>query len=183
MTHYHARMAIPSNESTSVVATISAAHLAAAIRSAGRMDIKEKEAVCDRIYDAQPNLLYSVLAVRSFGVSMPSIEVLLDILIVAHLAVEESGQVLATVTEADQERELRRFTSTVRFAHELPGDAIAESVKQTVAYKREAFLLAYVYDMLRRTGLSELPNEASKYAFLAAMNLVNCIATARRITV
>ena len=62
------------------------------------MDIRETERVCDRIYAAQPNLLGSVLAQRSLGVSMPTIDVLLNVLIVLYLAIEESGQVLAIVS-------------------------------------------------------------------------------------
>ena len=88
--------------------TVSALHLAAAINVAASMDIREKERVCDRIYAAQPNLLGSVLALRSLGVSMPTIDVLLNILIVLYLAIEESSQVLAIISEADQERELQR---------------------------------------------------------------------------
>jgi hypothetical protein len=95
--------------------TASAAHLAAAITTAASMGIREKERVCDRIYAAQPNLLGSVLAQRSLGISMPTIDILLNILIVLYLAIEESSQVLAIVSEADQERELQRFTAAVRF--------------------------------------------------------------------
>ncbi len=145
------------------------------------MGLREKEAVCDRVYAAQPNLLHSVLAVRSFGVDMATIEVLIDILIVLQLAVEETGQVLATVTEADQDRELRRFTASISFAEGLSDDALAQSFMQTTAYKREPFLLAHVMDVLRRNGITAFRDEASKYSFLAAMNLVNCIATARRL--
>ena len=145
------------------------------------MGLREKEGVCDRVYTAQPNLLGSVLAVRSFGVDMATIDVLLDILIVLQLAVEESGQVLATVTEVDQERELRRFTASIRFAEGLSGNAFTQSFKQTTAYKREPFLLAHVVDVLKRSGIADFRDEASKYSFLAAMNLVNCIATAKRI--
>ena len=119
-----------------------------------------------------------MLAVRSFGVGMATIDVLLDILIVLQLAVEESGQVLATVTEADQKRELRRFTASVRFAEGLSGNALIQSIKQTTAYKREPFLLAHVVDVLKRSGIA---NKASTYPFLVAMNLVNCVATAKRI--
>lgn len=144
------------------------------------MGLREKESVCDRVYVAQPNLLHSVLAVRSFGVDMTTIDVLIDILIVLQLAVEESGQVLATVTEADQERELRRFTASIRFAEGLSGDVLAQSIKQTTAYRREPFLLAHVMDALKRCGIADFRDEPSKYTFLAAMNLVNCIATARR---
>jgi hypothetical protein len=50
-----------------------------------------------------------------------------------------------------------------------------------MAYKREPFLLAYVVDVLKRSGIADFRDEASKYSFLAAMNLVNCIATAKRI--
>ena len=145
------------------------------------MDLKEKETSCDRIYVAQPNLMGSVLAVRTFGVSRATIDILLEILIVLQLAIVESGQVLATVTELDQDRELRRFTAAIHFTEGLPGDATIDSIKQTTAHKREPLLLAYVIDTLRRNDLSEFPDEQSKYPFLAAMNLVNCVATARRI--
>ena len=169
-------------ERASVEPTVSVAHLAAAITAAASMDIREKERVCDRIYAAQPNLLVSLLAQRSLGVSIPTIDVLLNIIIVLYLAIEASGQVLAIVTEADQERELRRFTATVRFTKGLGSDAFTQSIEQTIAYKREKFLFAYVVDMLQRTGLTDLRDETSKYPILAAINLVNCIATARRAT-
>jgi len=161
---------------------VSVAHLAAAITTAASMDIREKERVCDRIYAAQPHLLNSVLAQRLLGVSMPTIDVLLNILIVLYLAIEESGQVLAIVSETDQQRELQRFIATVRFTEGLGSDARAQSIEQTIAYRREKFLFAYVLDILQRAGLTDLRNETSKYPILAAINLVNCIATARRTT-
>ena len=69
--------------------TVSAAHLAAAITTATSMGIREKERVCDRIYATQPTLLGSALAQRSLGVSMSTIDILLNILIVLYLAIEE----------------------------------------------------------------------------------------------
>jgi hypothetical protein len=42
---------------------------------------------------------------------MPTIDVLLNIIIVLYLAIEESGQVLAIVSETDQERELQRLSA------------------------------------------------------------------------
>src|SRR5262245_14914600 len=144
------------------------------------MGIREKERVCDRIYAAQPNLLGSVLAQRLLGVSMPTIDILLNILIVLYLAIDESGQVLAIVSEADQERELQRFIAG--FTEGLGSDALAQSIEQTTPYRREKFLFAYVVDILQRAGLTNLRNETSKYPILVAINLVNCIATARRMT-
>jgi hypothetical protein len=160
--------------------TVSIAHLAAAITTAASMDIREKEHVCDRIFAAQPNLLGSVLAQRSLGVSRPTIDILLNILIVLYLAIEESGQVLAIISEAHQERELQLFTAAIRFTKGLGSDALAQSIKQTIAYRREKFLFAYVVGILRRAGLTDLRSETSKYPILVAINLVNCIATATR---
>lgn len=112
---------------------------------------------------------------------MATIDVLLDILIVLQLAVEESGQVLAVVMETDQERELRRCTASVRFAEGLSVNAFGQLFKQTTACRREPFLFAHVVDVLKRSGIADFRDEASKYTFLAAMNLVNCVATAKRI--
>jgi hypothetical protein len=50
----------------------------------------------------QSNLLGSIVALPSLALSMETVHVLLDILIVTHLAVEESGQVLEIVSEEQQ---------------------------------------------------------------------------------
>jgi hypothetical protein len=161
--------------------SVTVEQLAAAIRAATAMDIKEKERVCDTIHATQPNLLASVLVLRSFGISMPTIEIVLNILIVLHLAIVESGQVLATVTEDDQDRELSRYTASVKFTEGLDGAAFMRSFEQTTAYRKERFLLAYVLNNLTQSGITAQKEERAKYPMLAAINLVNCIATAKRL--
>ena len=158
---------------------MSSAHLAAAIIAVKAMDVRQKEHVCDRIHAEQPNLLASVLALPRLGVSMQTVDSLLNILIVLTIALDKSGQSLATVTEVDQERELKRLVAIVRFSEGLDAAAMAHSIQQTTAYKRESFLLAYVYDAIQRAGFTDVKDEAAKYAILAAINLVNCIATAK----
>ena len=107
-------------------------------------------------------------------------EVLLNILIVLHLAIEGSGQVLAIVSDADHERALQRFTATVRFIEGLKGEVLAQSMQQTTAYRKEKFLFAYVVDALQLASLTNLQDMTSKYPILVAINLINCIASARR---
>ena len=159
---------------------VSAAHLAAAIVAVKAMDVRQKEQVCDRIHAEQPDLLASVLALPRLGVSMQTVDVVLSILIVLTLAIDNSDQRLAIVTEADQERELQRLVAIVRFSEGLDAAVMAQSIQQTTAYKRESVLLAYVYDTIQRAGLTDVTDEAAKYAILAAINLVNCMATAKR---
>ena len=72
--------------------SVSVAHLAAAIRAVAPMDIGQKERVCDRIHAEQPNLLASVLALPRLRVSMQTVDVLLNLLIVLTVAVDKSGQ-------------------------------------------------------------------------------------------
>ena len=162
--------------------SVSAAHLAAAIKAAAAMSIKEKEEICDTLNATQPNLLASILVQASLGVSMETVDVLLNILIVLHLAIETSGQVLATVSQEEQERQLQRFTATVRFTEGLDERSFSQSIEQTTAYKREKFLLAYVIDTMRCAGLVDQQDENAKYQMLAGINLVNCVAAAKRIT-
>jgi hypothetical protein len=161
--------------------SVTVEQMAAAIRAAKAMDIKEKELVCDTIYATQPNLLGSVLALRSLGISMETIDIVLNILIVLHLAVAESGQVLAIVSENDLDRELRRYTSSVKFSEGLDAQSFTQSIEQTTAYKKERVLFAYVLNTLMHTGLVAQQDEKAKYPMLAAINLVNCIARAKRL--
>lgn len=161
--------------------SVTVEQLAAAIRAATAMDIKEKVRVCDTIHATQPNLLASVLALRSFGISMPTIEIVLNILIVLHLAIVESGQVLAIVTEDDQDRELSRYTASVKFTDGLDAASFMRSLEQTTAYRKERFLFAYVLSTLMRSGIATQKEEKAKFPMLAAINLVNCIATAKRL--
>jgi hypothetical protein len=161
--------------------SVSTEHLAAAIVAVRRMDFGQKERVCDRIHAEQPNLLFSVLALPRLGISMEAVDVVLNVLIVLTLAVDKSGQRLAQVSEADQERELQRLVAMLRFSEGLEAPLTAQSIQQTPAYRRESVLLAYVLQTLRKTGLTASKDEATKYPILAAINLVNCIATADRL--
>lgn len=172
---------VTGNPSNTNEPSVSAAHLAAAIGAVAAMDLGQKEQICDRIHAEQPNLLASVLVLPRLKVSMQTVEIVLNMMIVLTLAVDKSGQRLATVTEVDQERELQRLVAMMRFSEGLDASSMAQSIQQTTAYRHESYLLAYVVDTLQCTGLAEIKDEAAKYPVLAAINLVNCIATARRL--
>lgn len=161
--------------------SVSAAHLAAAINAVAAMNVGQKAQLCDRVHAEQPNLLASLLALPRFGVSMQTVDVLLNILIVLTLAIDKSGQRLATVAEADQERELQHLVAMMRFSEGLDAQTSAQSIQQTTAYRYEKFLLAYTVEALRRAGHTEIKDEPAKYPVVAAINLVNCIATAKRL--
>ena len=161
--------------------TVSAEHLAHAISTAAKMDLKEKEQVCDAIFTMQPNLLGSVLVQKPFGASMETIDVLLNMLIVLHLAIDKSGQALATISEEEQRRQLELFAATVNFSEGMDDKSVSESIRQCAAYKREKFLLAYVIETMKHSGFFDDQAENAKYPIIAGINLVNCIANAKRL--
>ncbi len=144
------------------------------------MAVRQKELVCVRIYIEQPHLLASVVVLPRLEVPMEAVDVVLNILIVLMLAVETSGQRLNVVSEDDQEREMARLVSAIGFSEGLDDASMKQSLEQMTAFRHEPVLLAYVIDTLRRAGLAVIRSKAEKYPVLAAVNLVNCVATAQR---
>ncbi len=98
---------------------------------------------------------------------------------VTHIALKESGERIKTITEKEQERELQRIAASVKFSEGMAPALMEESIKQYVGFQKEPWLLAYVIALLQRHGVLFGANENIKYVFLAALNLVGCIANAQ----
>jgi hypothetical protein len=152
---------------------ISNASLASAISQLEGMTLSDKEQLCDDIYQTQPNLLGSVLSSSRMGPAMTQIEVLLDILMVIHLALRVSAPRLKLITEADQDQALQRLVATVKFSEGLSRLLQEESIRQYEAFQTEPSLLAFVFDRLEETGILENSREDTKYLILVA-----CVAAA-----
>jgi hypothetical protein len=150
---------------------ISTRDMARAIVAVRSMDFSEKEALGDEVFRVQPHMLASVLAQKELGVSLEKIDFLLNILLVCFQAMKESGLTWITVTEEEQERQLKHHTAFVRSS-----SGRDEMLRQYIDSHPEKWLVAYVGselgDWLKRTA----PEESDKYVMLAAWNLVNCIA-------
>lgn len=161
---------------------ITQASLVSAIRQIEKMDFKNKEELCDEIFREQPSLLASVLVLSRMGVSEQHVEVVLEALMVTHLALKGSGERIKTITERELERELQRFVASVKFAEGMAPALTTESIKQYVGFQKEPYLLAYVVALLQDNRVLMTTNENSKYLVLSALNIVGCVANARRVT-
>jgi hypothetical protein len=161
---------------------ISEINLIRAIDKAQKLDIKDKELICDEIFIEQPNLLASVLVQQQMGNKLEEIDVLLDILIVLHLAVEESGKRIQKVSEEDQEHQLKVLSATIRFSEGMNNSLVQSSINQYIANHNEKLLLAYVLGAMKDAKFFENNKENSKYLIMAGVNLVNCIANAQKLT-
>jgi hypothetical protein len=142
----------------------------------GAMTVQQRVALGDEVFAEQPNLLASVLVQQRMGASLVQIEVLLNLLFVAHLAMKRSGRRWPLITEGTQDRCLQRLTGRLHFAYGLAPRQFQQAVQDAIDDHREPYLLAYAYGHLREHGLLTVDTEAQKYLMLAALNLVDCIA-------
>jgi hypothetical protein len=158
-------------------------HVAAAVRQSQSMNAAQKVALIDQIYIQQPNLLASILVQSKFGASEQTLELLLELLIVCHLAMNESGYEWPLITEEEQERQLGRTVGAVSFSETLTDPVAANAARQQyIVTHPEPALLALVMDRCNQ-WLADLAQRhaeqaSDKYVMLAATNLVNCIAHA-----
>ena len=140
------------------------------------MSMDARIALADEVFVHQPNLLASVLVHHRMGSTMPQVEVLLNIMLVAYQAMKTSGHRWPVISEDIQEQCLQRLTAKLRSTEGLPADRRQRAVDEWVNTHRERYLLAFVYGTLREHDLLAVRTDAQQYLLLAALNLVECIA-------
>jgi hypothetical protein len=141
------------------------------------MDPAQKVHLADEIFARQPNLLASILALPRMGVGMAELEVPLHILFVTFQAMKRSGHVWPIISEDMQDRCMQRLTARARFNEGLPGELANQVVQQFCDEHPERYLLAFVYGYLGQHDLLRVRTDAEKYLLMAALNLVECVAS------
>ena len=160
------------------MAQLSSEILTRAIKRAQNLSLTDKESACDEIFREQPNLLASVLVQQQMGNTLEEVDVLLNILIVLHLAVKVAGVRIGVISELQQEDHLAKLTASVIFSEGMDSHLVNSSIKQYISNHKEPIMLAYVTDTMKDAGFFENMKKCSKYLVLAGVNLVNCIANA-----
>jgi hypothetical protein len=89
------------------------------------------------------------------GNKLEHVEILLNILIVCHLALKYSGVKIETISEKLQQRELPKYTGHVAFTEGLNTKSKNEAMNQFTNSKSEKLLMAYVVDPMVEAGLTQ----------------------------
>ena len=155
---------------------ISSPTLADAIKVVRAMGIEQKEVLANELFERQPNLFGSALALHRMGVAPAKIEVVLDLLFICFQSMKQSGLRWPLITEADLDKQLGRYVATVRFGEDLALAQRQRAMTQYLESHPEKPLLAYVTDELNKWLAGITPEATDNYVMLAAMNFVNCIA-------
>ncbi len=150
-------------------------HLAGAVSKARAMTMPEKEVEFDIIHKEQPNLLGSIIVQQQMGNTLEEIEVLLNLLLVVHLSLREAGVQLPTVSEEEQDRQLRLLVARVRFSEDLDKSLFDQALQQMIDDHPEKYLFAYALNEITQAGFLSIKKESAKYLIMAGLNLVNCI--------
>lgn len=153
--------------------------LASAIIAVRAMDLRQCEQLSDEIHANQPQLLLSVLALRSFGVSPEQLEVPLNTLLVCYQCMKTCGRQWPLISEAMQERCIMRLVARMRFNDGLAPAQAAEAITTYIAEHNERWLLAFVFGELGSNNALTIESEGQKHLVLVTLALVECIAEAR----
>jgi hypothetical protein len=137
----------------------------------------QKVHLAEEIFAQQPNMLASILALSRMGVGMVELEVPLHILFVTFQAMKRSGHAWPVATEDLQDRCMQRLTARARFNDGLPGELADQVVQQFCDEHPERYMLAFVYGYLGEHELLRVRTDAEKYLLMAALNLVECVAS------
>jgi hypothetical protein len=136
----------------------------------------QKEQLVDELFRVQPHMFGSFLVQKQLGVSYEKMEFLLEMLFTCFQAMKESGLNWPLISEDEQERQMARYTATVKFSEDLSTDLQERAMQQYVESHPEKELLAYVFTESVNWLKRVTPEESDKYVMLAAANFVNCIA-------
>jgi hypothetical protein len=158
------------------MSSISSSNLVDSVLRVERMTFREREQLADEVHAHQPNLFFSVLVLKRYGVTLEQLEVVLNVLLVFHEAMQGSGKRWPVISEAVQERCLARVSGRVRFMEGLTPQLQAQATLEALGAHPEQQLLAYVFGKFKENGLLGIDTEAEKMLMLAALNLVECIA-------
>lgn len=164
---------------------ISVEQVVAAAKKVQAMSSAGKIALADEVFAKQPNLLASCLVQPKLGVAADSVEFLLNILLVCFQGMKESGYDWPLISEDEQARQLERIGGIVKFSEDLIDPALADAARaQYLIDHPEAPLLAFVLNecnaWLQDLAHRGVESESDKFVMMAAINMVNCIATAGR---
>lgn len=140
------------------------------------MSHDERVQLADEIYLKQPNLLASVVVQHHMGASLPLVEGLLTILLVAYQAMKLSGPRWPLISEDTQDVCMQRLTGKVRFIEGLDAGSTQQAIGQQIEQHSEPYLLAFVFGQLAEHDLLGIRTDVEKYLVLGALNLVECIA-------
>jgi hypothetical protein len=155
---------------------ISSETLVDAIKVIRPMGIEQKEALANELFERQPNLFGSALALHSMGVAPAKIEVALDLLFICFQSMKQTGLCWPLITETDLDKQLGRYVATVRFGEDLAPAQRERAMTQYLASHPEKPLLAYITGELNKWLAGAHPEATDNYVMLAAINFVNCIA-------
>jgi hypothetical protein len=155
---------------------ISRSALLRAIKAVQEMTAEQKLRLADEIFSSQPNMLAAVLVLRSLGVPAAKQDFALEMLFLCFQAMKESGLTWPLITEGEQENQMQRHTTLLRFYASLEGNLNRMVPRSSISMLIRKDLLGWVMTQSREWLLKSDPEESDKYVLQAVVNLVSCIA-------
>ena len=163
---------------------IKLAVLASAMKTVEKLELAKAEQLVDEIAQQQPNLFGAVMCLHQMGHKPQHFDVMLDILLTIHVALKGAGVQLEMVTEAQQEKAIKRYVSHLHKLEKLSEPAKKKAMLRYKDAHGEPYLMAYVLGAMTDKGIVGCREEKIKDLILVANMLINCVesAKAKRVT-
>jgi hypothetical protein len=125
--------------------------VAEAVRTVSRLSLEQKEELVGRIHEAQPHILYAVLALSLDGVPEDMLEHALHLLMVVHFSVvSQCPEGLPQASLDDIRRAMERHLAMLGYLSKEPDQKMW---RLTCESYPEPVLLAYVVNYLLERGI------------------------------
>jgi hypothetical protein len=159
------------------MAKINLNELVKAIDVVKEMDQKTAETHINEIFTEQPHMMGSVLTLKKIGYQQAQIQVLLNILLVTHLALKFSGVRIKQVSEAELKAHMMAYADYFKLLEEQ-GPAWQDKQQKYADGHPENYLMAFVNNTMYEAGFTKMEPGKGKFLVMAGTNIVNCVAGA-----
>ena len=150
--------------------------LQAAIAREAEMSLPDKVHCMEEIRIAQPVLFESIEIQRQLGNELEDMQVLFDLLLTIHLALDNADISLQPVTRELHLAELRKFSEHMNFTRDLNATQHQQVMQQYHNNHAELPLLLWAQKRMIDAGFADFGPAPVKHLMLAGVTLVNCIA-------
>ncbi len=133
--------------------------------------------IADDLFESQPNVFASILALSQTGVPMRMIDIAFQIAFTCHLAAKAAVAKVPKISEALQQECLAHLIVNAKSLEGLDSQTASIAVGAHIRDHPEPYLLAAAYGLLKQHDCNSIGDEAKKHFFLVVLTVVETFAS------
>ena len=152
-------------------------HVAEALKQVEPLSKEVGLKLADDLFESQPNVLASILALSRMDVPMRTIDIAFQIAFICHLAAKAAIEKAPTISEELQEECLAHLVANAKLLEGLDSQTVSIAVGAHIRDHPEPYLLAAAHGLLQHHDFKSIGDEAKKHFFLVVLTVVETFAS------